>query len=86
MWKKINDLRRMGEHMTAKNKEDSSLLRARLSVLEKAGIKLYLNGVPSTTEYIVENCVREDTVYMPDYITDERGNIKEVRYDKVSQN
>lgn len=86
MWKKINDLRRMGERMTAKNKEDSSLLRARLSVLEKAGIKLYLNGMPSTTEYIVENCVREDTVYMPDYITDERGNIKEVRYDKVSQN
>lgn len=76
----------MGERMTAKNKEDSSLLRARLSVLEKAGIKLYLNGMPSTTESIVENCVREDTVYMPDYITDERGNIKEVRYDKVSQN
>ena len=72
--------------MTAKNKMDSGSLRARLSVLEKAGIKLYLNGVPSNTEYIVQNCVREDTVYMPDYITDEKGNIKEVRYDKISKN
>lgn len=71
--------------MTAKNKVDSVSLRAQLSVLEKAGIKLYLNGVPSNTEYIVQNCVREDTVYMPDYITDEKGNIKEVRYDKISQ-
>jgi len=72
--------------MTAKNKMDSGSLRARLSVLEKAGIKLYLNGEPSCTEYIVQNCVREDTMYMPDYITDEKGNIKEVRYDKISKN
>lgn len=71
--------------MTGKNKVDSVSLRAQLSVLEKAGIKLYFNGVPSNTEYIVNNCVREDTVYMPDYITDEKGNIKEVRYDKISQ-
>ena len=70
--------------MTGKNKMDSGSLRAQLSVLEKAGIKLYLNGVPSNTEYIVQNCVREDTMYMPDYITDEKGNIKEVRYDKIS--
>ena len=72
--------------MGAKNKIDSVSLRAQLSVLEKAGIKLYLNGVPSSTEYIVNNCVKEDTVYMPDYITDEKGNIKEVRYDKITQN
>ena len=72
--------------MTAKNKMDSGSLRARLSVLEKAGIKLYLNGEPSSTDYIVQNCVREDTMYMPDYITDEKGNIKEVRYDKISKN
>lgn len=71
--------------MAAKNKMDTCSLRAQLSVLEKAGIKLYLNGMPSNTEYIVQNCVREDTVYMPDYITDEKGNIKEVRYDKISQ-
>ena len=83
--------------MTSKCEDDSVLLRtrlgrlgkegllkSRLETLEKSGIKLYLNGLPSTTEYIVENCIREDTVYMPDYVTDEYGRIKEIRYDKVS--
>ncbi|MDO4303594.1 MAG: hypothetical protein Q4D94_06715 [Bacillota bacterium] len=60
-------------------------LRSRLERMEKTGVKLYLNGVPSTTEYIIENCVNEDTVYMPDYVTDQNGKIKEIRYDLVSK-
>lgn len=59
-------------------------LKSRLEQWEKAGTKLYLNGVPSTTEYIVNNCVNEDAVYMPDYVADERGRIKEIRYDRIS--
>lgn len=59
-------------------------LKSHLEQLEKEGVKLYLNGVPSTTEYIVNNCVNEDTVYMPDYVTDGRGRIKEIRYDRIS--
>ena len=75
---------RMGEDMTSNCKSESAPLRVRLEQLEREGIKLFFNGVPSTTEYIVENCIREDTVYMPDYVTDEYGRIKEIRYDKVS--
>lgn len=67
-----------------KNYANYEALKLRLEKMEKTGVKLYLNGVPSTTEYIVENCIREDTVYMPDYVTDEYGRIKEIRYDKVS--
>lgn len=59
-------------------------LKSHLEQLEKEGVKLYLNGVPSTTEYIVNNYVNEDTVYMPDYVTDGRGRIKEIRYDRIS--
>lgn len=59
-------------------------LKSRLEQLEKEGVKLYLNGAPSTTEYIVNNCVNEDTVYMPDYVTDGCGKIKEIRYDRIS--
>lgn len=70
--------------MTSKCEDDSVLLRARLGKMEKEGIKLFLNGVPSTTEYIVKKCIEEDTVYMPDYVTDECGRIKEIRYDKIS--
>lgn len=70
--------------MTSKCEDDSALLKVRLKKLEKEGIKLFLNGIPSTTEFIVENCINEDTVYMPDYITDECGKIKEIRYDRIS--
>ena len=63
--------------MTSKCEDDSALLKVRLKKLEK-------EGIPSTTEFIVENCINEDTVYMPDYITDECGKIKEIRYDRIS--
>ncbi|NBH25719.1 hypothetical protein D3Z60_07885 [Lachnospiraceae bacterium] len=70
--------------MTSEKETNSSLLKSRLETLEKSGIKLYLNGLPSTTEYIVKKCVNEDTVYMPDYVTDEEGKVKEIRYDRIS--
>lgn len=59
-------------------------LKSQLEHMERTGVKLYLNGVPSTTDYIIENCVREDTVYMPDYVTDGDGRLKEIRYDLIS--
>ena len=59
-------------------------LKSQLEQMERTGVKLYLNGVPSTTDYIIENCVREDTVYMPDYVTDRNGKLKEIRYDLIS--
>lgn len=70
--------------MTSKSKTNSELLKSQLEKLEKEGIKLYLDGAPSTTEYIVNHCVNEDTVYMPDYVTDEEGRVKEIRYDRIS--
>ena len=60
-------------------------LRSRLEKMESAGVKLYLNGVPSTTEYNLKKCVREDAVYMPDYVTDGSGKVKEIRYDRISR-
>ncbi len=70
--------------MTLNCEEDSALLRVSLEEMERKGIKLFLNGVPSTTEYIIKSCINEDTVYMPDYVTDECGRIKEIRYDRIS--
>ena len=51
--------------------------------MERDGVKLYVNGSVSTPEYITRHCVNEDTVYMPDYVTDESGKVKEIRYDKI---
>lgn len=71
--------------MTSENKTNSDSLKEQLEGMERMGIKLYLNGVPSTTDYIVKNCVNEDTIYMPDYVTDENGKVKEIRYDRIFQ-
>ena len=74
--------KQMGEFVKTNKNYDS--LKSQLEDLEREGVKLYLNGVPSTTEYIIRNCVEEDTVYMPDYVMDGNGKIKEVRYDRIS--
>jgi hypothetical protein len=74
----------MGEIMTEKNDISSDSLIRRLKSWEDAGVKLYLDGAPTTSEYIERNCVKEDALYMPDYITDKEGRIKEIRYDRIS--
>lgn len=79
---KCQNPERMGEEL--KKYAEYEPLKSQLEKMERTGVKLYLNGVPSTTDYIIENCVREDTVYMPDYVTDGKGKIKEIRYDLIS--
>lgn len=69
--------------MTSKDTKGPEPLRTRLEKMERAGVRLYVNGMLSTSEYIVGHCINEDTVYMPDYVTDESGRVKEIRYDKI---
>ena len=73
----------MGEIMTAKDERSLQPLRARLEEMEREGVKLYVSGTLATSEYIVRHCINEDTVYMPDYVTDESGRVKEIRSDKI---
>lgn len=76
--------KRMGEFMDSESNKELLSVRERLERYEKAGIKLFLDGFPSNTEHIIEKCIREDTAYMADYIADDIGNVKEVRYDEIS--
>ncbi len=70
--------------MTEKNDISSASLKEQLEKWEDAGIRLYLDGTPTSSESIEKNCVNEDMLYMPDYITDKEGRIKEIRYNKIS--
>lgn len=76
--------KQMGVGMDSENKIELPSVIERLKRYEKAGVKLFLDGIPTNSEHIMEKCVREDTVYMADYITDDTGNVKEVRYDEIS--
>ncbi len=70
--------------MTESDETNVPSLGQKLQEWEKAGIRLYLDGAPTSSEFIERNCVNEDTLYMPDYVTDKEGKIKEIRYDRIS--
>lgn len=78
------NLKRMGELMSENDELSFNSLKKRLEQWERAGIRLYLDGKLSSAESIVNICVEEDTLYMPDYITDNEGKITEIRYDRIS--
>ena len=76
----------MGIHRNKKlicYKRDASLLRA-LVAYENAGIALTLGGRPATPyELAGLSVIREKSCYMRDYIQDEEGKLKEIRFDKI---
>ena len=67
------------------NSEETSLRNA-LVAYENAVIAMTLGGRPSTPRELARLCViREKGCYMGDYIQDEKGKLKEIRFDKVKE-
>lgn len=67
-------------------KKDNSaqIMRMRLENIVQSGVSLYLDGKEASPQDIAKlYAVREDIAYMPDYVTDENGVLREVRYDKI---
>ena len=64
--------------------DDEIELEKRLKESTGQGVDLYLEGKPSSPEEIAKKYfVCEDAVYMPDFVTDEKGKLTQVRYDRV---
>lgn len=68
------------------NKSEMISMKDRLETILNQGIELYLDGRPASPDRIVERFVREDTVYMPDFVIDDKGILTQVRYDKIMEN
>ena len=68
--------------MTQSEKKATTILSS-LKRISNTGITLYLNGRAATPDEIAACCVNEKALYMPDYVMDDEGALKEVRYDKV---
>ncbi|MBQ8591311.1 MAG: hypothetical protein IJ485_00970 [Lachnospiraceae bacterium] len=71
-----------------KKKDNSTqMIKTRLENIVHSGVNLYLDGRRVSPQEIADiYAVREDVAYMPDYVTDDRGVLKEVRYDKIRTN
>ena len=65
--------------------DDEIELEKRLKEITGQGVDLYLEGKPSSPEEIAKKYfVCEDAVYMPDFVTDEKGKLTQVRDDSVT--
>ena len=61
-------------------------LKDELKEYRKRGIRLYLEGNPSTPKDIAKACmIAEDGGYMRDYTEDEKGHIAKVNFDHVRE-
>ena len=61
-------------------------LFAELSDYEKYGIRMTMDGVSASPMQITAaHMMKEDGTYMRDYLTDEAGRIKEIRFLKVNE-
>lgn len=62
-------------------REDMLLQLERMS---RKGIKLFVDGENVLPAEAVSRAVREDSPYMADYVLDEGGAIRQVRFDRVT--
>ena len=65
-------------------KQNHSALRQELRDYRRQGVSLCLDGEPSTPDRIAHACrVEEEGSYMRDYVSDEKGTIRQIRFDFV---
>lgn len=63
---------------------DEQRLKEKLERVQQSGVYLFLEGKPATPADIAKTCVCEDMIYMADYVLDDQGILKELRYDRVT--
>ena len=67
--------------------QNKKQLYVELQTIADQGIVLFLDGCPSTPEYVTHVlCAAEEACYMRDYVYDEmEGRLKELHFDKVNE-
>ena len=64
--------------------ESERELKAKLEQIHRSGVSLFMEGHPATPASIARRCVCETEIYMADYVLDDAGSLKELRYDRVT--
>jgi len=68
-------------HPLAKNLEE--VLKYQLKNRQKKYPDVYVDNELTTLEDALDRCVRECSVYMPDYVVNDKGIVEQVRFDKI---
>ena len=70
--------------MDGKNGMEKQKLLVELENIRNRGITIFLNGIPSSPSAVTDVLfVNEEDSFMRDYVTDEKGVWKELRFDKI---
>ena len=70
--------------MSGYEKKDVKSLFTELNGYEKKGVDITLNGLAASPMQVVQaHVLREDVVYMRDYVMNENGDIKELCFTDV---
>ena len=78
-----NALRRR-KKMSGYEKKDVQNLFTELNGYEKKGVDITLNGLAASPMQVVQaHILREDVIYMRDYVMNEKGDIKELCFTDV---
>lgn len=56
-----------------------------LEQMRRNGVELFLDGQAVLPIEVVAKAVRENSLYMADYVLNDEGAVKEVRFDKVTR-
>lgn len=70
--------------MSGYEKKDVQNLFTELNGYEKKGVDITLNGLAASPMQVVQaHILREDVIYMRDYVMNENGDIKELCFTDV---
>ena len=70
--------------MGGRQKQNVGDLFTELSDFERKGVDISLDGLPASPMQIVQaHMMRENIVYMRDYIMNEKGDIKSVSFQNI---
>ncbi len=70
--------------MEERNQTRKGELLSQMLEMEKNGASFYLDGLPSSPQRLVDTFVRENALYMADYVLNDKGVVEEVRCDKLT--
>ena len=73
--------------MNTSHKQEKQQLLIELESIQNQGIAIYLEGIPSSPLTVTDVLyVNEESNFMRDYVTNEKGEWTELRFDKIEEN
>ena len=66
-------------------KEEKARMLTSLERMHQKGVELFMDGQEVLPAEAVSRTVRENSPYMADYVLDDAGAVRQVRFDKVTR-